>query len=339
MQRNTIIDVLKGYGMVLMILGHCLLPFKLNNFIFIFHMPLFFLISGYLFKDRNIPDLANKVLKRIILPYVVTGVIIWVVKAIGGQWNWGLSLLLGNGSRPVFDSPYLRSFHIGPLWYLIAFSWATVLFHFVLKIRSNWYKGLLLFTLFEFSVLLCTSIGILPFDFSIGPLPLDLFQAFPATLFLLAGYIYKEHRIFIDKIFRQKLFHFISIGVVIICFKYGSLSMASHYYRLNVFQIWAALYMVYVSYLVIRGIHKRNMFTHNKLWGGVQIVGQFSLPILCFHSIDNNLRISNQLASALCPNEQLQFLFVFVISLFFAIGLTFFAYHIPFLSQLFSMKK
>lgn len=338
MQRNVIIDMLKGYGMVLMILGHCLLPFNLNSLIFIFHMPLFFVISGFLFKDRDIADIINNNVKRVILPYVVTGVIIWIFKAIGGQWNWGFSLLLGNGSRPVFDSSLLKQFHVGPLWYLIAFTWATVFYHFILKIWSNWVKALLLVVLFEVSILLCTSIGILPFDISIGPLPLDLFQAIPATLFMFAGYLYKEHRDFIDKVFGNKLFHFISLGVVIICFRYGTLSMASHYYRLNVFQIWAALYMIYVSYLVVNCIYKRNISIHNKIMGG-QIVGKFSLPILCFHSIDKNLHISNQLASVLCSHKQLQFIIVFVLSMFFALGLTFIAYHIPFLNKLFSMKK
>lgn len=282
MQRNAIIDVLKGYGMVLMILGHCLLPFHINTLIFIFHMPLFFVISGYLFKDRSIAVISKTLIKRIILPYVVMGVIIWLVKALGGQWNWGWSLLLGNGSRPVFDSPYLKPYNVGPLWYLIAFAWATVFFHFILKIMSNLFKGLILFVSFEVSILLCNSFVIIPFNISIGPLPFDLFQAIPATLFMFAGYIYKEHRIIIDKVFRNKYFHIISICVVIICVRYGMLSMASHYYHLNIFQIWAALYMIYISLLMVRGINRSSLFTYNRLWGGYKSLVSFRFPSYAF---------------------------------------------------------
>ena len=60
-KRNEFIDILKGYAIILVVLGHSLqygcglLPnnqFFSNNIfkiIYTFHMPLFVLISGYLF--------------------------------------------------------------------------------------------------------------------------------------------------------------------------------------------------------------------------------------------------------------------------------------------------
>ncbi|KXT51144.1 hypothetical protein HMPREF2531_02141 [Bacteroides intestinalis] len=41
-QRNTDVDVLKGIGIILMILGHCSLTYAFKKGIFLFHMPLFF---------------------------------------------------------------------------------------------------------------------------------------------------------------------------------------------------------------------------------------------------------------------------------------------------------
>lgn len=43
------IDVLKGMGIMLVVLAHHSLPIALDTYIFSFHMPLFFFISGFLF--------------------------------------------------------------------------------------------------------------------------------------------------------------------------------------------------------------------------------------------------------------------------------------------------
>lgn len=50
MEREKIVDVSKGIGLIFLVAGHLFtygtLPFR---FIFAFHMPLFFLLSGYVF--------------------------------------------------------------------------------------------------------------------------------------------------------------------------------------------------------------------------------------------------------------------------------------------------
>ena len=43
-KRLQWIDVAKGIGIILMVLGHTSIPQMLSNFIWAFHMPLFFLI-------------------------------------------------------------------------------------------------------------------------------------------------------------------------------------------------------------------------------------------------------------------------------------------------------
>lgn len=53
MQRDLTIDTLKGFLIILVILGHLIGSLnvyggdKIWNFIYTFHMPLFVLISGY----------------------------------------------------------------------------------------------------------------------------------------------------------------------------------------------------------------------------------------------------------------------------------------------------
>lgn len=50
-QINTSFSIAKGLGIILMVIGHSGAPSALVNCIYTFHMPLFFIISGYFFKE------------------------------------------------------------------------------------------------------------------------------------------------------------------------------------------------------------------------------------------------------------------------------------------------
>ena len=51
-KKNGVISILKGIGIILVVIGHSRCPDVLNNWIFSFHMPLFFIASGYLYKSE-----------------------------------------------------------------------------------------------------------------------------------------------------------------------------------------------------------------------------------------------------------------------------------------------
>jgi fucose 4-O-acetylase-like acetyltransferase len=53
-KREDVFDIMKGVGIILMIIGHCAIPRLLWHFIFSFHMPLFFIISGFFFKPKPV---------------------------------------------------------------------------------------------------------------------------------------------------------------------------------------------------------------------------------------------------------------------------------------------
>lgn len=48
-KRIDWIDVAKGVGIFLMVMGHTSMPDAVNRWIYSFHMPLFFLLSGLVF--------------------------------------------------------------------------------------------------------------------------------------------------------------------------------------------------------------------------------------------------------------------------------------------------
>ena len=73
-ERDKTIDIARGIGITLMVIGHTYCPQVLCDFIYLFHMPLFFFLSGYLslklFEiNLNYTVLKHK-LKKLYLPYV-----------------------------------------------------------------------------------------------------------------------------------------------------------------------------------------------------------------------------------------------------------------------------
>ncbi|MBQ3635157.1 MAG: acyltransferase family protein [Bacteroidales bacterium] len=71
-QRIATIDILKGVGIILVVLGH-VDNTALGEWIYTFHMPLFFVVSGLLFRPGK--DVYLKKAKTILIPYFIFAVI------------------------------------------------------------------------------------------------------------------------------------------------------------------------------------------------------------------------------------------------------------------------
>lgn len=71
--KDTSISVCKGIAIILMVMGHAECPSHIGRFIYEFHMPLFFITSGYFFSLKYINDEATflkKKIKGIYWPFV-----------------------------------------------------------------------------------------------------------------------------------------------------------------------------------------------------------------------------------------------------------------------------
>lgn len=75
--RNSTIDILKGLGMVCVVLGHCTISKSISNFVNLFHMAIFIIASGYFFNPKKINSFKRLILvvkrkiKTLWIPYVV----------------------------------------------------------------------------------------------------------------------------------------------------------------------------------------------------------------------------------------------------------------------------
>ncbi len=76
------ISIMKGFGILLMVLAHAGCPKVAHDFIYMFHMPLFFIMSGYCLKPQYIDTPKQFVWRRIkglYFPYVKYGLLFLVL--------------------------------------------------------------------------------------------------------------------------------------------------------------------------------------------------------------------------------------------------------------------
>lgn len=105
MKRNETIDLIKGLGILLVVLGHSGFPYK--GYIYLFHMPIFFMASGYCFNTKhalNPTALGRYVGKKVTglyVPYVLFNAVFWLLHNKLIDWN----ILTDN---PAFPSPKSR---------------------------------------------------------------------------------------------------------------------------------------------------------------------------------------------------------------------------------------
>lgn len=71
--RNTSLSIAKGIAIILMCAGHAEGPGIVINFIYLFHMPLFFIAAGYFFSKKYVTDpwlFCKKRFKGLYIPFV-----------------------------------------------------------------------------------------------------------------------------------------------------------------------------------------------------------------------------------------------------------------------------
>lgn len=119
-------DALRGFGMIFVIVGHMVVPDLVYKFIYSFHMPLFFTISGYLYNQLFDRRWCFRKIDSLLLTYFIwSGISLLVFFGIGKCQLWsGLKLLFsGNG--------------IGVTWFFVCLFFVDVLGAFIIN-RTKW---------------------------------------------------------------------------------------------------------------------------------------------------------------------------------------------------------
>ncbi len=187
-KRNTSIDFIKGIAIFSVVLAHCwLLDREIFHFIYSFHMPLFFCISGYLFstKKRYKDFLVGKI-KNLLIPYVLFFIFSFVVSITILQRDItilnGIKYLILGGKNCAHVCNWA-------LWYLQLFFIASNIFYFIAKIKYSFVRFFIMIMLFIVSLPIqqyCNQ------NFENEYVPFALNALCPAIFFMLVAFEFRR---------------------------------------------------------------------------------------------------------------------------------------------------
>lgn len=185
--RDNRIDWLKTIGIILVVFGHCpQVPYTVYCIIYGFHIPLFFMIAGYLTyrkTERPLVQTIRKKAKSILIPYVV----FWGISLVISQFflersAFSKAWILQTGKGLLLGDKYLNV-HNFPLWFLPAYFICSILFTAIMKIPKRQF-GVLLIIAGSFC-----SVWLQHVTDSVNKAVPWSYQAIPAALlFMLTGY-------------------------------------------------------------------------------------------------------------------------------------------------------
>lgn len=155
--RNHTIDVLRGLTIILVVFGHITRTMWLNSYIWSFHIPVFFILSGFLYNPERFSSIKSfiiKKLKGLVVPYFFFGGITYLYWLLvesrfrGSDLNaWEQLFGLFYGTR--YD--HFLDFN-GPLWFIPCLFTMSVFYFFIDRIRFGWIKWAITAGLFVFGV-------------------------------------------------------------------------------------------------------------------------------------------------------------------------------------------
>lgn len=281
--RDIVFDIMKGVGIVLVIVCHLLgwnHPW-LDRVISSFHMPLFFIVAGFFSKPYLDMNTTKTCVKRYFFrlypPMVITQLLIvaWtVLMAMSKHEGWvpvireSLSLLWADVDGPMTQWGKLS---LGVIWFLLALFVAKSLLIPLSRLKQ-WaipvsllvaFAALILHRLFPYSIW-CLSLGLM------------------ALPFVTIGWWVKNHPI-------PLWLKIVAVVCWIVAICFSKLDMYSFTWNCYPLDVLGACGGTYCVYLLSMGTKKYLKITTKVL----SALGMWSLAIMCVHCFEMYAHLGN----------------------------------------------
>ncbi|MBR3304743.1 MAG: acyltransferase family protein [Christensenellaceae bacterium] len=186
-KRDYSIDIARGLACLLVVVGHVpTIPSFLHTWIYSFHMPLFFIISGIVLNSNDyFPVFLKKRVKSLLVPYFALNLCAWIIETIirvAGSVFASPSI----GTRTIFDNfvgtiiGYRLTNYYYILWFVIALFFGLILAYGIVRIRNSFLWNVVI----GISLIVCNA-----FIWRyVNGMPLSLDMVFLSTGFILIEY-------------------------------------------------------------------------------------------------------------------------------------------------------
>ena len=328
--RNLSIDIMKGIAILLMIWEHYTtsrLPYE-QAFVYSFHIPLFFLVGGYLAKDiDSLADIwrcTKKNAIRLLLPIVVTMLAMTFIRSIHyfEYYDWQIAMkYVVSQFLPIDKS--LNEINVGPMWFLLALFWTREFFMIIQYVVQKYVRS----GYREILILICGIIlSLLAQRLYPTFHPLCIMQGICGLVFYVLGMISKRHQI-----------PWMIITILILCWPFSvlfghvELMECAYNFPLDIMGSCGATYLLYQICNSVYAFNCKYSWLKNSpillRWCGI-----YSLPILCVHSMERQFwSLGYQLPIEATPFDMvfLRILLVLIVSVVIV--------NVPYLKKLFGV--
>lgn len=284
--RDENIDVLKGLGIIFIVLGHTSFPF--SKFLYLFHVVIFIMASGYFWNDKKITtlrDLKNFIfsrIKKLYIPYVICNSICLILNNFlininifninNHSYFTFKDVIIGIVKTILFNN---ETELFGAMWFLRLLFMITVLFaiiEFILNKFCSKYKNI---------IQIFISIIFLSFGYYISKNQINLKLVDSAmfmcySMFVLSTYLKKLE---IKKLNNLFILVLSFLGLIILN-KYGRIEMSMNIYTnilyFVVVSILGWFFTYSLSYYLSKIKYIKNILKY---------IGENSIYILIYHFI------------------------------------------------------
>lgn len=297
-RRNKQIDAMRGIGILLMVYGHCC---RANSVIALFHMPLFFIISGYCFNDDNCASIRKigfyfkRKVKSLWVPYFLyTSLFLLCTNffiKVGIYTNNPLLLTINNSSIDKIHhylgiKEYAKMFTMeflfqtetqlgGALWFLQCLFLSSILFALTIFLLRRVFQRI---SVREFILVIISAASLLlGYYCGLNSIWIKGFsRAFSCFWMITFGYLIRRHDIM--KWYKNEL-SIVAFAMLIIMNRYGKISVVANEYPNPVFLVVCSIFGWFMVYGASNVIVIKCACCSNIL----QYIGRHSIAILGLH--------------------------------------------------------
>lgn len=214
MNRDQTLDIIKGIGIILMVVGHSGAPDYVHDIIYTFHMPLFFIASGWFFSELNLEDskgFAMRKIKSIYFPYWKWCVIFLLLHNVfyslgiinsaygasnGSVSHWySLRELVVHAADFTFRMNGYDGYFLGAYWFVRSLLWGSLLLCFFSAIVKKVAKLDNSTSIISVSIIFAILGGAISlFNIHIPFWPQGGYREMMAVFFLGIGFMLRKHK-------------------------------------------------------------------------------------------------------------------------------------------------
>ena len=336
--RFQYIDIARGLAIICIVLGH-LGNSTINRVVFTFHVPIFYLITGFFVNsiDRDV-DFIKKRARSLLVPYAITSGVVTVFCSLKALFmpdvtvwqqalRWIYAAIYGAGDN------YTEPFYIpaiGAIWFLLATFWGVIILHRLLKTKSV-YRMIIILVIFIASVWSAKYIW-LPFSLQAGGC---------ALMLMYFGFCIRKYKDAVKDIPKEVM----AVGIIFAFVVWGSFIWNFQSFWLvhcdlgrGIIDIFGSLCAIFCVFFISKLLGKYT----GRFGNWIAYLGRFSIIMLCVHEAELYILPWNRAKEILSNHgfsSIMVLLVVIVIKLILDIGLTFLLSKSKTMCRLFAIKS